>query len=277
MPKIFLFTLLFNLNLWAQTKERILIISDIDDTIKVSHVISYKSFNPSGLFRTWDSNTPFAGMANLYQLIINENPGVNQVAYLSNAPSAKTGIDYLQNSHETFLRNNQFPNGRLVLRDVIFDSEHKNKSIRNLVAEVNPTLVVMVGDNGENDVNVYQQARLELNQQGIKSLIYIHQLYSSQDDDEAGKTLYLGQIGYATPVEIALDLNQKTILSRDSATWVYEHTIPYILSVRYNFIDVLTSISFPGFKDCADFQWLWPTDSHAYLNDFKKYVVKTCK
>ncbi|AZZ36967.1 hypothetical protein CIK05_09235 [Bdellovibrio sp. qaytius] len=277
MTKIFLFAFLFSVNLWAQTKEKILIISDIDDTIKVSHVISYKSFNPIVLFRTWDTTTPFAGMASLYQLILNENPGVNQVAYLSNAPSAETGVEYLQNSHQTFLKSNNFPEGKLVLRDVIFDSEHKNKSIRKLVAEIQPTLVIMVGDNGENDVNVYEQARKELNEQGIKNLIYIHQLYSSHDEDEAGKTLYPGQIGYATSVEIALDLNMKALLSADSANWVYEHTVPYILSIRYSFLQVLKAISFPTFKNCSDFKWVWPTDSHENLPEFKKYVTKTCK
>lgn len=276
MKKLFVLTLLFSLNLWAASKAKILLISDIDDTIKVSHVISYKSYSPEVLFRTWDSTTPFAGMASLYQLILNENPGVNKVAYLSNAPSKETGVEYLQNSHQAFLKNNNFPEGQLILRDVIFDSEHKVKSIRKLVAEHQPTLVIMVGDNGENDNSTYQTARNELDAQGVKNLIYIHQLYSSRDKDEIGKSLYPGQVGYATPVEVALDLQLKGILSPEGASWMYEKVIPYILSVRFKFFDILSSISFPGFKKCDDFKWVWPVDAHPALSDYSKYVKKTC-
>lgn len=277
MKKLFVFTFLILLNLWAQAKEKVLLISDIDDTIKVSHVISYKSWSPSVLFRTWDSNTPFAGMASLYQLLLNENPGVNTVAYLSNAPAKETGVEYLQNSHENFLKNNNFPKGQLILRDVIFDSDHKNKTIRKLVVEHNPTLVMMVGDNGENDVNVYEQARQELQAQGIKSVIYIHQLYSSRDKKEVGKKLHPGQIGYATSVEVALDLHQKGLMSDSQMTWMYEKVIPYILSVRNNLFDVLTSISFPSFKKCDDFHWVWSTKSHPSLTGYSEYVQDVCQ
>lgn len=277
MKKLLILTLFFSLNVLAQAKERILLISDIDDTIKVSHVISYKSWSPAVLFRTWDSNTPFAGMASLYQLVLNENPGVNKVAYLSNAPSKDTGVEYLQNAHENFLKNNSFPQGQLILRDVIFDSNHKNKSIRKLVAEHNPTLVMMVGDNGENDVNVYEQARQELAAQGIKSVTYIHQLYSSHDEKEVGKTLHPGQIGYATSVEVALDLHQKGLMAEAQMTWMYEKVIPYILSVRNNLFDVLSSISFPSFKKCDDFHWIWPTQTHPSLPGYSEYVKKTCE
>ena len=276
MTKAFLFSFLFAVNLWAQAKEKILIISDIDDTIKVSHVISYKSWSPAVLIRTWDKTTPFAGMASLYQLILNENPGVNQVAYLSNAPSSDTGVDYLQNSHETFLKKNNFPTGRLILRDVIFDSEHKNKTIRKLVSEIQPTLVIMVGDNGENDVNVYAKASKELAAQKIKSITYIHQLYSSRDEDETGKGLNAGQIGFATSVELALDLNMKSVLSDEGMKWVLSRTLPFILSVRNNFFDVLSSISFPSFKKCDDFKWVWPTNGNEELANFKTYVLHTC-
>lgn len=276
MTKAFFFTLLFALNVLAQTKEKILIISDIDDTIKVSHVISYKSWSPSVLFRTWDNSTPFAGMASLYQLILNENPGVNQVAYLSNAPSSGAGIDYLQDSHTNFLKKNKFPEGHLILRDVIFDSEHKNKSIRKLVAEIQPTLVIMFGDNGENDVNVYAQAAKELDEQKIKNMTYIHQLYSSRDKDETGKALNAGQVGFATSVELGLDLNAKEVLSYDGRRWMLTRTLPFILSVRHNFFDLLSSISFPAFKKCSDFKWIWPTNDNQELTDFKNYVVETC-
>ena len=276
MTKAFIFSFLFAVNLWAQAKEKILIISDIDDTIKVSHVISYKSWSPAVLFRTWDNTTPFAGMASLYQLILNENPGVNQVAYLSNAPSSDTGVDYLQDSHTNFLKKNNFPEGHLILRDVIFDSEHKNKSIRKLVSEIQPTLVIMVGDNGENDVNVYAQASQELNALKIKNVTYIHQLYSSRDKDETGKDLNAGQVGFATSVELALDLNAKAILSEDGKKWVLSRTLPFILSVRHKFFDVLSSISFPAFKKCGDFKWVWPTNGNEELSHFKNYVLESC-
>lgn len=274
---LILFLVIAPLTLFAQTKPKILIISDIDDTIKVSHVISYKSWNPSVLFRTWDSNTPFSGMASLYQLILNENPGINKVAYLSNAPSKNTAIDYLQTSHENFLKNNNFPQGQLILRDVIFDSDHKIKSIRKLVAENKPDLVIMVGDNGENDINTYQQARQELDSQRIHNLIYIHQLYSSKDENEVGKLVLPGQTGYATSVEVSLDLKQKGLLSDQAMSWMFEKVIPHILSMRYNFFDILSSISFPAFKKCDDFRWIWPVEKNAALREYKEYVTETCR
>ena len=82
-------------SLTVQAKSKILFISDVDDTIKISHVRS-KADSASNAFFNYKS---FLGMSKLYQLV-SKAPDVN-IFYVSNAPS------FLMNSnHKKFL--NQF-------------------------------------------------------------------------------------------------------------------------------------------------------------------------
>lgn len=253
----------------------VLLVSDIDDTIKVSEVIK-----PGVIVRLGNFNNPFAGMASLYQLFVNENISNTKVFYLSNAPSEVLGLEPMRVSHQALLDSNRFPKGELILRQSILDDSHKINTIRALVKKYNPSLVMMVGDNGEKDVFIYAQATAELQKQNIKTLTYIHQLYSKdiQLPLGQGKAIQSGQVGFATPIEIGIDLVQKKYLAQKSLDWMFAHTAKYIMvDSILDAIDFTSSVSFPYFKNCSDFKWqaTWPVNDQT--REYKIFLEDKCR
>jgi len=242
---------LFSFVAQAENK-KVLLVSDIDDTIKVSHIL-----NPIGaVARAGNVYMPFTGMSDLYKLIINQNPSSTRMIYLSNAPEKIAGISLMRFLHEKFLIQNDFPKGDLLLRESLSEKNHKIKTIRKLVAEEKPDIVIMVGDNGEQDNKIYEQAAKELKAMGIHSETYIHQLYSIKNKFiETGKPLLGGEIGYVTPFEIALDLKNKKWLDQASIDWMIENIMPPILEENSMESDTSGPITFPSFIKCSDFKW----------------------
>jgi hypothetical protein len=241
---------------FAQNK-KVLLVSDLDDTIKVSHILS-----ASKLGRAFDVTTPFRGMAELYKLIVNENPLTTKVVYLSNAPEQIAQLPILKYSHQTFLKYNNFPEGELDLREDIFTKNHKITELRRLIETEKPDVVIMIGDNGEKDVDVYHQATAEYHHLGIQMITFIHQLYATQIPfykfdflAEQGRELYPEQNGFVTPIEISLQLNQENLLQAVSVNKMLNEVAPLIVSERRVLkIDGGKPLSFPFFKNCEDYK-----------------------
>lgn len=248
-------------SLFAQSP-RVLLVSDIDDTIKVSHVLS----NIGKISRAADVTTPFMGMAALYQLIINQNPASTKVIYLSNAPEELAGIPALKYSHQTFLSLNHFPPGQLLLREDIFEKNHKIKVLRQLIDQESPDVLIMVGDNGEKDAEIYHQIVTEYSYSKMQMHTFIHQLYSSQNSflvpdflEEIGKPLFPEQNGYVTPIEIGLKLNEQKLFNTSSVEWLIQRLAPAIVAEKRFKWDGLKALTFPQFMNCSDFKWKMPT------------------
>ena len=143
-----LFLAAFCFLIWSLAGAQIAVISDIDDTIKVSHVLD-RSDSVSNAFRT---HNVFRGMPQLYQLLASSFPEA-EFFYLTNAPRV-----LMEDSHSRFLRQNQFPRGHLLLRESLSDSEHKIRTIRRILSRPGWRAVILIGDNGERDPQIYAQA-----------------------------------------------------------------------------------------------------------------------
>lgn len=248
---------------------KVLLVSDIDDTIKVSHVL-----NKVGQFaRAVDATTPFKGMAQLYQLIFNQNPATTKIAYLSNAPKdfgalpnapkELAAIPASSVTHQLFLDYNRFPKGELILRENLQDQEHKAKVLRRLIETEKPDILILIGDNGEKDVDFYKQAVEEhAYMKNMLVLTFIHQLYKAEPAfylpdflDEVGRMPFADQIGYVTPIEIALTLKEQNVIGQDKLDWMLRNVAPAIVAEAEVKWDGLKPISFPFFKNCTDFKW----------------------
>ncbi len=273
----------------------LLIISDIDDTIKVSHILSH--FYTSAQ-RALDTTTPFFGMARLYQEIKISNPEKTKFVYLSNAPDDIGGFQPMRNRHELFLQSNHFPAGDLIMRDLnlsedafliameegntsaIIDPDHKIKNIRKLVQELQPSLVIMIGDNGERDVPTYQLAAEELNAQKIPTLTYIHTVYSSQSTllSQPGRKLAPGQIPFATSMEIAFDLASRNLLRKESLQTMNSHVAAGIIEQEKGWLPLVAygSIAFPVFMNCEEFQWSSQWDHLESAKTYKNFLESVC-
>lgn len=223
---------------------KVLVISDIDDTLKVSHILS----KAGSISSVVDSSSRFAGMTELFRGLAASHEDI-EFHYVSLAP------DFLmEERHKSFLENNQFPVTQLHLNPgVKQDPQLKQKVIRKLLMERNPDLVIYFGDNGQFDTLVYDQMAKEFPK--IPRVTYIREAYSAE-----GKSKYPtrpGEIGFVTTVEVAIDLIQKRILPAK----VY----PHIENEVYTKLvkededgDRLGKMVFPHWQDCRDFVWRWP-------------------
>ncbi len=225
---------------------KVVVVSDIDDTIKVSHVLDPDSAVGNAL----KVGNVFRGMAYLYTLIESYN-NQTEFYYLTNAP--KAGFDRI---HGLFLSIQNFPNGQLLLRQNIRDKEHKIRSLRSIVDRNKGAHFILIGDNGERDPAVYEQIRKERPRE--KFITFIREAYSSQHDeeDDRGMRLFPNQIGFVTPVEISLNLLANNLFHPVLVDLLEEHYTPVTLIEAEKEDDdgETGTLSFPNWIDCRDYK-----------------------
>lgn len=267
--KVFIFLLLsLFLEVLASPSVPVLVISDIDDTLKVSSVLD----SDSALANIPESRNVFLGMPQIFQALKQQHSQI-QFKYLSNAPEA-----LLKGFHFEFLKVNRFPAGELSLRELSVDeTPHKVRKIRNYIQQAKPQLLVLLGDNGETDVKYYAQIQREYPH--LKKYIFIRQAYSVMHPQRRGQVLASGQIGFATSFDLSLILHQKALISEDSVQSLYQsfaetlfHEHP--LQARGH------AMTFPKWMDCRDFKWPEygmrdPTSLFRFA-EVKNFVLQRC-
>lgn len=174
------------------TFSKTLIVSDIDDTLKVAHVRDSVDIVANAYVTT----APFRGMKDLFQSILKQNPD-SEIIYVTNANDF-----WMKNSHTKFIRNNKFPNGKIFMRKESSDT-HKYNTIKNYLLS-NPaiTQVLMFGDNAERDITFYRKVEKEFESR-VYFKTYIRIAYSLPDE-----TLPLEdtQVGFVSPLEVMANL-----------------------------------------------------------------------
>lgn len=227
------------------TQAQVIVVSDIDDTIKVSHVLD----PDSAVGNSVKVRNLFRGMPQLYQEILSQNPNT-PFYYLSNAPKL------LRPLHAEFLSLNQFPDGALLLRRSLRDHTHKITSLRAIISAQKPQVLILFGDNGEKDPLVYEQIKMEFPQ--LRMITFIREAYSSQhdEDDDRGMRLFPGQIGFVSPLDIALRLQAEGLLPEASVRAIEESYVPETMAAAADEDDdgETGTLSFPNWQDCRDFQ-----------------------
>lgn len=188
MKNLFLAILFFS----SVSYSRTLIVSDIDDTIKASHVRK-KSDSAANAFVT---TLAFRGMKETYEEVL-ANEGA-EIIYVTNA------LDTIMNdSHSKFIKNNEFPKGKIFFRKGSADT-HKYSTIKNyLLSNLDIDKLILVGDNGERDILFYDQIAQEFKDRLTSINTYIRIVYS-----EPYKVLPLAenQKGFVSPLELLADL-----------------------------------------------------------------------
>lgn len=132
------------------------LVSDVDDTVMVTAL-------PRPLLAAWNTfvldehaRTPVAGMAVLYEKLVQDHPGA-PVIYLS------TGAWNVAPTLTRFLSRHLYPRGPLLLtdwgptHDRWFRSgrEHKEQSLQRLADEFPNVKWILVGDDGQHDEEIY--------------------------------------------------------------------------------------------------------------------------
>lgn len=127
----------------------LLLLSDLDDTIKISNTSSKLVTVYRGLFRS----SAFAGMAQLYEEMLQAHPG-SEFHIVSSSPPA------IRKKIEKFLKLNKFPECRITLRDWLRQtSVHKYKTAAILeLIDQSKCPVILIGDDTEHDPEVFAAA-----------------------------------------------------------------------------------------------------------------------
>lgn len=221
----------------SESFARVLLISDVDDTIKISRVNSIK--NKAGLAFAVDSR--FRGMSELYNALADEHPNTLEQFYLSNAPSW-----LMQIPHESFLDEGDFPRGVIQLRQSESEDNHKLFFLRRWIKTLSPQVVILIGDNGERDALFYNQVVSEFSNEAIQFLQFIRIVY----DD--GHQLFPNQIGFVTPLEITLELLNQGLLSSATGRSLIQKFETQILSEKKGTFG--RPSYFPYWLECSEWQ-----------------------
>lgn len=241
-----LLSIFFTLNLWAKG----IVISDIDDTLKMSHVLSKTGMAT----RAFMTSITFKGMPELFQEIA-KSKGIEQFHYVSNAPKK-----IMQKSHSKFLSENNYPMGQLYLRENESSETNKLKVIREILEKEQPALVILFGDNGEIDSEVYAQIESEF--PSIKFQIFIHYVYGNHVEEN--------QLGHATALEPLIELIESKVLGLPSLVLANKLAQEILLEKDKKRFDVQF---FPDFMSCENYQWKLATRDIRIFN-YQKVIEK---
>lgn len=234
--------LLAGMMLSVVAEAKILVVSDIDDTLKVAHVLSKKGAATSFL----DDDSRFVGMAEIFQMLQRQHGDI-EFHYVSLAPKV-----LMNEQHSDFLKENGFPVTKLHMNPgVKQDPELKQKVIRQVLSEKRPELVIYFGDNGQFDAVVYDQMVKEFPQ--IPAVSYIREAYSKLSRSQY--PTMEGQIGFVTSVEVAIDLISRGVLNKRAYPVI--ENIVYKRLLRDDDAETFGPMVFPWWQDCRDFKWIW--------------------
>lgn len=229
-----------------------LVISDIDDTIKATHVLNTTDAVASQA--PYLNEIEFGGMNAVYRLFQSQISKV-KIYYVSN------GLRFMgiNSVPATFLAANNYPQAaHLSLRSSLdFYMNTKVDRIVEIIKKEKPSQLILIGDNGEQDTEVYAKIRSLYPQ--IPALTFIHQVYSTRSYPEVGKNLETEQIGYVTSVDLAMELYARGVIYENGIDWLMAQVMPSLLVENSSSGGNLV---FPKWLDCRDFKLgAWSQDA----------------
>ncbi|MCB0368492.1 MAG: DUF2183 domain-containing protein [Bdellovibrionales bacterium] len=199
---------------------QVLFVSDIDDTLKNTHVLD----RSDALFNSFHTDNNFKGLAELYQkLKTNHNEVI--FAYVSNAPES-----IYQEYHEQFIKDNHFPQGQVLLRQSLFEKNHKVKAITDLIKKIKPRFLIFVGDNGEQDISIY--ASIAKTYPQVNSLTFIHTVYDSKSTEREtkGMALMSNQIPFVSSLDLATVFQKYNLISMHDLYLLSKQMTPLLIN-----------------------------------------------
>jgi phosphatidate phosphatase APP1 len=128
-----------------------LVVSDFDDTVAVTHVESKRKLLATTFLEDGDSQPAVPGMASFYRCLAVAGRSPPAFAIVSGSPAQ------LAPRLGRFLAKNGFPPAALYLRNLGLDTltGYKEPILRKLAARC-PQPLVLIGDSGEKDPEIYE-------------------------------------------------------------------------------------------------------------------------
>ncbi len=143
-------------------RNRLGLISDLDDTIVVSEVLRKRVLLRNSLAVAPGERVAVAGVAELYRRLLEKNPAPETAAVFYVSASPKQLTDNLR----AFLRANDFPRGVLRLKELSETSEdsltgeqraYKLRILGEILEAYPQVRFMLFGDDGEQDPEIYAE------------------------------------------------------------------------------------------------------------------------
>lgn len=246
--------------LQLSTAQALTVISDLDDTIKITRV-SHPESVTNGLFST----KTFLGMPELMRVL--RAPVGNSLQIVSGSPDLiRSLVDRL------LVRNNIEADGVYL----VTGSSRKPEVLEKLVSQAQDE-VILLGDDQENDPKFYQDLQ-DAYPDKVKA-IYIHQLNEY--------ILPIGQIGYFTAYEVAVHEHEAGRLSAEDVDKVKNNISKDLI---FNFFQIkgikkgASKLLIPEWQKCSPYsvsrvlsttRQLRSADQN-FLNLIEKIALQNC-
>ncbi|AKU99109.1 hypothetical protein AKJ09_05773 [Labilithrix luteola] len=246
----------------ATTVQTTLLVSDIDDTIKRTHVLDKAAAAVNAL----DSRDPFGGMRALYTRWHRENAPSKQIIYLSAAPGPLIELS------KRFLTNSEFPGDTadvtesVVSGRSIFESagDFKTKKLLEMydaqvAAKKVPNTYILIGDNGEQDMIAYGNFIDYVRSKGGRTdriYSFIHHVY----DVPEGSPIAAPHRAWVTAGDLAVQLRELGLIGDPS--------LDDVLAEVATDVTHQAEVVVPSFMSCKQFS-SWPyLETSAASNDY---------
>lgn len=231
-------------------RKPLFLISDIDDTIRRTHVLDRSEMVRNGV----RSDLVFAGLSNLYNAwscaplaegqafrscLAHHSlsaPDSRWVGYVSAAPGD------IQIFATYFLVRSGFPAGTFKGRESMGDDKFvfKVDAIKKLISDFPGADVVLIGDNGEKDVSVFKEvvrwASVEKSQ--TKIFTFVHQVYADRVGEEPSRD----QNVYATAADLGLSFH--------ALGWIGDKELQLVFDAVEKALATDVESVFPEWMDC---------------------------
>ncbi len=248
---------------------KVLIISDIDDTLKVS-----SARNTVDMISTYKTTSAFMGMSFLLNTLKAQYQNELDIQYVTAAVDSIVGSDTVKKSHLNFLAINKFPKGSTYFRSSFFEKDYKLTTIRNIVKKANPDQIILIGDNADKDEPIYFKLKNEFDKKGIKTLAFIHRIHKNEKENYQ-PVFNSSIISYVTSAEIAADLLNLSLMNSFSYNQFLSNQLPKIIANDSNTTIGDQEIAFPKYLNCKEYNW--SLSSNKELDTLKNILAKKCK
>lgn len=200
---------------------KVLIVSDIDDTIRSLQVhASY--FEQLG--NATNPNRAFRGLPEIFQFF--DQAGA-EIHYVSAVVEPFVGFSRKFLDHNSFPQSHHFHN-KGWFEDTL---EFKVATIRDIIDSGQYTDVVLIGDNGQKDVLAYKEIALDYPQVSV----FIHKLYENEESVSVPPSQSL----FLTGADFAVQLEEMGFLSDEQSGFVLEQIRKDLMSGDSNILSLI--------------------------------------
>lgn len=235
-----------------------LVIVDIDDTLKESHVAS----TSAALLNAFRTDIPFWQMSSLLNAL---KANGARIAYVSTAPRTP-----MESYHRAFLDQNNFPVGDVFLPTIGNRKNYKLRTIREILSLDQPDTLIFFGDNGQEDPAIY--GTIEAENPSTKVMTFIRWVYK---DWTTGP--FVHQIPFVTVGEVSLDLFDANFLTNQQAHVLLAVSLVTTVPPPDEDGNIVRrrGLNLPDWVDCTGFHLsLFPKADFMFEHDLLKSEVE---